>query len=99
VLAELDRRRTPVFVHPTSPPNYQSVALDRPRPMLEFIFDTTRTVSDPVFTGRLEQYPNIPWVFTHGGGALPLLSQRTELFSGTLASGGDGPAADPVPEQ
>jgi predicted TIM-barrel fold metal-dependent hydrolase len=31
LLAELDRRRTPVFVHPTSPPNYQAVSLGRPR--------------------------------------------------------------------
>jgi hypothetical protein len=40
LLAELDRRRTPVFVHPTSPPHADAVALGRPRPKLEFIFDT-----------------------------------------------------------
>lgn len=52
VLAELDRRRAVVFVHPTSPPNRQQVALGRPRPMLEFLFDTTRTVSDCCSVGR-----------------------------------------------
>jgi hypothetical protein len=60
LLAELDRRRTPVFVHPTSPPDYESVSMGRPRPMLEFIFDSTRAVSDLVFSGRVHRYPNIP---------------------------------------
>jgi len=44
--------------------------------MLEFIFDTTRAVSDLVFTGTLVRYPDIEWVFTHGGGALPLAGRR-----------------------
>ncbi|WP_062431475.1 amidohydrolase family protein [Herbidospora daliensis] len=77
---ELDRRRAVVFVHPTSPVNHEQVALGRPRPMLEFIFDTTRTVSDLVFSGVLARHPGIRWIFTHGGGALPLLSDRMELF-------------------
>jgi predicted TIM-barrel fold metal-dependent hydrolase len=80
VYAELDRRRAVVFVHPTSPPCYEAVSLGRPRPMLEFIFDTTRTVSDLVWSGVLTRYPGIEWVFTHGGGALPLLADRLELF-------------------
>jgi predicted TIM-barrel fold metal-dependent hydrolase len=102
VLAELDRRRTPVFVHPTSPPGYQAVSLGRPRAMLEFPFDTTRTVSDLVFTGCLRRYPHIPWIFTHGGGALPLLTQRMELFRSGLRLDSADAAMDPVlpvPEQ
>ena len=102
LLAELDRRLTPVFVHPTSPPNYQATSLGRPRPMLEFIFDTTRTVSDLAFNGRLQRYPNIPWIFTHGGGTLPLLTQRMELFRGVFGIGSTTDATDPVgpiPEQ
>lgn len=77
---ELDRRRTPVFVHPTSPPNAGEISLGRPRPMLEFLYDTGRAVSDLVFSGVLRRYPDIPWLFTHGGGVLPLLADRLELF-------------------
>jgi predicted TIM-barrel fold metal-dependent hydrolase len=44
--AELDRRRAVVFVHPTSPPNAEQIALGRPRPLLEFIFDSARAASD-----------------------------------------------------
>ncbi|MCW2619352.1 MAG: putative hydrolase, partial [Modestobacter sp.] len=39
-------------------------------------------MSDLAFDGRLESSPEIPWVFTHGGGALPLLSERIELLRG-----------------
>lgn len=91
VFAELDRRRAVVFVHPTSPPNFDAVALGRPRPMLEFIFDSTRTVSDLLLSGALERYPGIEWIFTHGGGALPLLADRIELFR-TLFLRGDAPS-------
>ncbi|MFC8969367.1 amidohydrolase family protein [Streptomyces sp. NPDC057094] len=95
--AELDRRRTPVFVHPTSPPHAEDLALGRPCPMLEFVFDSARTVSDLVFAGVLARYPNIPWIITHGGGALPLLAQRMELFRPLLSTGAADSAS--VPDQ
>ena len=85
---ELDRRCAVVLVHPTSPHASESLALGRPRPMLEFIFDSARTAADLVFAGVLERHSNIRWLFTHGGGALPLLADRMELFRTTFASGG-----------
>jgi predicted TIM-barrel fold metal-dependent hydrolase len=78
--SELNARDAVVFVHPTSAPCAELVSLGRPRPMLEFIFDTTRSVSDLIFTGVLERHPRIRWVFTHGGGVLPLMADRMELF-------------------
>lgn len=84
---ELDRRHTVVFVHPTSPPCAEQIALGRPRPMLEFIFDSTRAVSDLVFSGSLERYPNIEWIFTHGGGTLPLMADRMEKFRTAILGG------------
>lgn len=89
---ELNRRHAVVFVHPTSPPGAARTALGRPRPMLEFLFDSTRTVSDLVLTGTLSRYPDISWVFTHGGGTLPLLVDRMDMFrTAVLADGGAGP--------
>ncbi|GAB1820233.1 amidohydrolase family protein [Herbidospora sp. RD11066] len=95
--AELDRRGAVVFVHPTSPQNHEQVAIGRPRPMLEFIFDTTRTVSDLVFGGVLTRHPGIRWIFTHGGGTLPLLADRMELFR--TAFNGGSPDDPTVVEQ
>jgi predicted TIM-barrel fold metal-dependent hydrolase len=48
---------------------------------------STRTVSDLVLTGTLTRYPNIEWVFTHGGGTLPLLAERMELVRTMLFGG------------
>ncbi|MFF7475741.1 amidohydrolase family protein [Streptomyces sp. NPDC008092] len=93
--AELDRRHTVVLVHPTSPPHSEAVALGRPRPMLEFVFDSARAASDLLFNGVLENYPNIQWIFPHGGGALPLLGQRMELFRSTFGLAGSTKAVAP----
>ncbi len=78
---ELDDRGTLVFVHPTSPPHHEAVASNRPRPMIEFLFDTARAVTDLVLTGTLIRHPRIRFVVTHGGGVLPLLADRVELFN------------------
>jgi predicted TIM-barrel fold metal-dependent hydrolase len=90
--AELDRRSATVFVHPVSPPNWQQVSLDRPRPMLEYIFDSARTASNLVLRGVLTRYPNIDWIFSHSGGALPVLTERIQLFRDMLMGAEAGPA-------
>ncbi|MHA6759655.1 amidohydrolase family protein [Streptacidiphilus sp. PAMC 29251] len=91
---DLDRRGAVVFVHPTSPPHADELSLGRPRPMLEFLFDTARTAGDLLFRGVLARYPRIRWILTHGGGALPLLADRMELFRAFFGAGAaDEPSA------
>jgi predicted TIM-barrel fold metal-dependent hydrolase len=80
VFAELDRRGAVVFVHPTSPVCWERSALGRPRPMVEFVFDTARTVTDLLFAGTLERCPNLKVVVPHCGGALPVLADRINGF-------------------
>ncbi|TDU05925.1 putative TIM-barrel fold metal-dependent hydrolase [Streptomyces sp. 846.5] len=96
VWAELDRRRAVVFVHPTSPPDPGPVSLGKPRAMLEFLFDSARTAADLVFAGTLTRYPDIQWVFTHGGGVLPLMADRMELFRSAFLGGS---ADDPTVQE
>ena len=60
--------------------------------MMEFIFDTARTVGDLLFGGVFTRHPGIEWIFTHGGGALPLLADRLELFR-TVFAAGSGPGS------
>jgi predicted TIM-barrel fold metal-dependent hydrolase len=76
MLAELDRRQSVVFVHP----NFQ-VEIDPARTdivLLEMPVETARTLLGLVKSGALRRYPNIKWIFAHGGGALPILYQRID---------------------
>ncbi|WP_149037421.1 amidohydrolase family protein [Hirschia baltica] len=72
----LNERGVTCFVHPTSPCCFEAFNLGLPAPMLEFPFETTRTMVDLVLSRRLSQYPNIEFIVSHAGGVLPFLSQR-----------------------
>jgi len=79
VFAELDRRQAVVFMHPMSPVCFacgERGVLPYPAPMLEFMFESTRTVTHLALTGTLSRYPNIRLIVPHAGAALPLLSDR-----------------------
>lgn len=80
----LDERQAVTFIHPTSPPAADQVDLGRPRPMLEFMFETTRTVTDMICAGIVERHPRIRFIIPHCGAALPVLADRVELFRALL---------------
>ena len=85
VFAELDRRRARVFIHPTSPPCWQHTSLGRPRPMIEFLFDTTRAVTNLVLSGTIARHPGIELIVPHAGAALPSIADRVAAFAFVLA--------------
>ncbi|MFC8592014.1 amidohydrolase family protein [Streptomyces atroolivaceus] len=93
VWAELNRRAAVVFLHPTSPVCWERSALGRPRPMVEFVFDTARTVTDLLMAGTLERHRDLTVIVPHCGGALPVLADRIDGFMqmfmpvGTVAPG------------
>ena len=74
----LDRRRAVVFVHPTSPScvGCLSLAFSQPRPVLEFMFETTRAVANLLYRRTLQRFPNIRFIIPHAGAALPVLAAR-----------------------
>jgi predicted TIM-barrel fold metal-dependent hydrolase len=74
LLAELDRRRAYVFVHPGFPPHH--LPLDHPVWLYEFPFDTVRALTNLVYTGALERHQRIRWQVAHLGGAAPMLAHR-----------------------
>ncbi len=80
LFAELDRRGSVVFVHPTYPPPSETRALEIPSTVMEFMFETTRMVGNLIFSGLLEQCPNIRFVIPHSGGAVPFLAHRMAVF-------------------
>ncbi|MFI8945952.1 amidohydrolase family protein [Streptomyces sp. NPDC053750] len=96
VFAELGRRRAVVFLHPTSPVCWEQSALGRPRPMVEFIFDTARTVTDLLMAGTLDRHPGLEVIVPHCGGALPVLADRINGFMKLFLPAGASDAPDAV---
>ena len=75
VLAELNRRKAVVFVHPIAPTACMWMAGLRPS-VIEFFFDTVRTITSLIFSGAARDFPNISFIFCHAGGALPPMIER-----------------------
>jgi predicted TIM-barrel fold metal-dependent hydrolase len=53
--------------------------------MLEFMFETTRSVTNLLLSGMTMRYPRMRVIVPHGGAALPVLASRIELIAGTLS--------------
>jgi predicted TIM-barrel fold metal-dependent hydrolase len=76
VFEEINRRKCVVYVHPTM---HQCTATLIPGLIpqgIEFPLDTTRTITSLVLNGTLARCPDIKFIFSHGGGALPFLAAR-----------------------
>lgn len=80
VLERLDAVGALVLLHPGVPAGAEALGLTLPPPILEFVFDTTRSVAEMMFAGILDRYPNIRWVLSHLGGALPYVSWRLSMM-------------------
>lgn len=78
LMTELDRRSAVVFMHPTSPHCAACLALafGQPRPVVEFMFETTRAVANMLYHGTLDRFPNLRLIVTHAGAAVPVLADR-----------------------
>jgi predicted TIM-barrel fold metal-dependent hydrolase len=81
VLEELNRRRAVVFVHPTISCCAMPIR-HLNRVQIDFPTDTTRTITDLIYSGSLIRFPNIRWIFSHGGGTILMLTPR--LAGGSL---------------
>ncbi|KAI9890374.1 MAG: hypothetical protein M1814_004160 [Vezdaea aestivalis] len=96
IMQKLNERKIKVFVHPTVPCNRHATESGSPAsvtvqsaplldaymaPMMEYIFDSTRTFIDIILSGTATQYPYISWIVTHAGVALPNLLDRVVRFS------------------
>ncbi len=75
LFAALDSRGCYVFVHPTMPA-YPGPVPNIPPWVLEFPFETTRTIVSLLFSGIFERYGAIRWQFAHLGGTAPFLAYR-----------------------
>lgn len=76
ILAELDRRKAVVFVHPISVFCCSGLQPEYNDATIEYGTDTTRTIGSLVFSGAASRHRNIKWIFCHGGGTMPFLIER-----------------------
>jgi predicted TIM-barrel fold metal-dependent hydrolase len=75
VFEEINRRGAAVFVHPTMSCCGMGIpGIDAPT--IDFPTDTTRTITSLAFGGAFARYPAIKFVFSHGGGTMPMIVQR-----------------------
>ncbi len=80
---EIDRMGLPVLVHPTAPFGAKEAEFSIERilmPGVGFMFDTTLAIARMVVDGFLDRYPNLKIIASHGGGYLPYVSGRLDVF-------------------
>lgn len=77
---ELDRRGCVVHVHPAVPPGSSGIS-GVSASTLEYPFDTTRTIVSLLCNGTPQRFPNVSFIFSHAGGAIPYLAGRVAAFS------------------
>jgi len=88
VWKEIDRRKLPVFVHPTVPCGCGEMDMQvfQLSASVGFTFDTTLAVSRMIYDGFFDRYRNIKLITAHGGGALPFLAARLDRCHEVVAA-------------
>ena len=80
VLEELNRRKAVVHVHPTAPTCCTNLIAGVPPSITEFLFDTARSIVSLMINGTFSRYPDIRFIFSHAGGALPAVANRMAAY-------------------
>ena len=77
LLEELNRRKAIVYCHPyCAACGAQPELTDAQNRGLEFVFDTTRTILSLLQTGAVARFPDITFIWSHGGGTVPYITSR-----------------------
>jgi predicted TIM-barrel fold metal-dependent hydrolase len=84
LLAELDSRHAVVHMHPKLPAAWPEGELPLPPSVLEYLFDSTRTITSLMLARVSERYPGIRWIFSHCGGAMPAAVTRMVMAEGAI---------------
>ncbi|MCZ4602828.1 amidohydrolase family protein [Streptomyces sp. Lzd4kr] len=83
----LDQHAALVLIHPTTPLLRPATTHAMPPPVLDFLFETTRSVVDLVLGGVTTRWPRVRFIVPHGGAALPLAAERIGFFQRRLNPG------------
>jgi predicted TIM-barrel fold metal-dependent hydrolase len=75
VFDELNRRKSVVYFHPTAANCCPSIPDITPA-LIEYPTDTTRAITSLLFSGTFSRCPDLRFIFSHGGGTLPMIISR-----------------------
>lgn len=70
VFEELNRRGAVVYTHPQAGPCCLYALPGVGPTTLEYSHDTARTIVSWISSGSAERFPNVKWIFSHGGGSI-----------------------------
>jgi predicted TIM-barrel fold metal-dependent hydrolase len=76
VFEELNRRKAVVFFHPTAPNCCRNLVAGVGDGVIEYDFDTTRAITSLLYNGVLSRMPDIRFIVSHSGAAVPVLAGR-----------------------
>jgi len=84
---EANRRKAVLFVHPFNPPSTPPGLMEMEMyRVVGFTSETSLTFCRMAYSGFLEKYPDITFILSHVGGAIPFLWPRIDYtYSGSLA--------------
>jgi predicted TIM-barrel fold metal-dependent hydrolase len=89
VMDELNRRKAVVYVHPLFSPCCGNLLPLVPSAFTELPQETNRAVVNLLLSGTFTRTRDIRWIFSHGGGAVPLLAGRISSLTKLQKSGAD----------
>ncbi|WP_313805625.1 amidohydrolase family protein [Sphingobium sp.] len=102
---ELNRRKAVVYTHPYTPACCCGLVPEIPEYIIEYATDTTRTIGSLIWSGTTERFPDIKFIFSHGGGTMPFLIERflagtaVEVVPGITTKGKSPPFVPPQPSK
>ncbi|WP_433065124.1 amidohydrolase family protein [Dactylosporangium sp. CS-033363] len=82
LLEILNERGAFVHVHPVLPAWWPEGEIPLRPSVLEYLFDSTRLITNLLLTDVPRRFPRIRWVFSHCGGAMPVVAPRMALAEG-----------------
>ena len=80
VFDELNRRKVLVYFHPLVAACCARLSVGTFPAVIEVPHDTTRAVVSLLLSGTLTRNRDIKWLFSHGGGTVPMLAGRMDYF-------------------
>jgi predicted TIM-barrel fold metal-dependent hydrolase len=78
----LSRRKAVVYFHPLVATCCGRLSVGTFPAVIEVPHDTTRAVTSLLLSGTFARCRDIRWVFSHGGGTIPMLAGRINFFHG-----------------